>query len=139
MILSALYRNGTHTARVFNLIYHALWLTLLILHLAGSIIISIPDTFEPSIDILICAIIFNIILTIISLTSSGRRRTLCKYVSLLFGSLIQLIISYKYIMVYPPLSPTVITSAVLALWFFIGAMFIKKENKEDINGNSSTV
>ena len=139
MILSALYRNGTHTARVFNLIYHALWLALLILHLNGSIIISIPDTFEPSIDILICAIIFNIILTIISLTSSGRRRTLCKYVSLLLGSLIQLIISYKYIMVYPPLSPTVITSAVLALWFFIGAMFIKKENKEDINGNSSSV
>lgn len=139
MILSALYRNGTHTARVFNLIYHALWLALLILHLTGSIIISIPDTFEPSIDILICAIIFNIILTTISLTSSGRRRTLCKYVSLLFGSLIQLIISYKYIMVYPPLSPTVITSAVLALWFFIGAMFIKKENKEDINGNSSSV
>ena len=139
MILSALYRNGTHTARVFNLIYHALWLALLILHLTGSIIISIPDTFEPSIDILICAIIFNIILTIISLTSSGRRRTLCKYVSLLLGSLIQLIISYKYIMVYPPLSPTVITSAVLALWFFIGAMFIKKENKEDINGNSSSV
>lgn len=132
-MLSVIYSHRTRSIRVFNLSYHTVWLIMLISHITSLVQVDLPDTFGLGINSLVWLILANISLSILSLVSSGRRRTLSKYVSLLLGSLIQLIIAYKYIVVYPPLTPMVIVSTALALWFMGAGLFIKKENKEQVN------
>lgn len=132
-ILSKTYTNETRNVRVFNLSYHLVWLVLLIAHITNLFVIDLPDTFEPRMSLLVWLIMACIALSIISLVAQGRRRVLTKYVSLLLGSLIQLIIAYKYLMLYPPLTPMVIVSTVLAVWFIGAALFVKKQNKENLN------
>ena len=132
-ILYKTYTNETRNVRVFNLSYHLVWLVLLIAHITNLFVIDLPDTFEPRMSLLVWLIMACIALSIISLIAQGRRRVLTKYVSLLLGSLIQLIIAYKYLMLYPPLTPMVIVSTVLAVWFIGAALFVKKQNKENLN------
>lgn len=136
-MLSLIYSHRTRSIRLFNLIYHCIWLLLLIAHVTSLIQVDLPDTFGLGFNSLIWLLVSVTGLSILSLTSTGRRRTLTKYVSLLLGSLIQLIIAYKYIVVYPPLTPMVIVSTALALWFMGAGLFIKKENKEQIDGANS--
>lgn len=133
-MLSLIYSHRTRSIRVFNLSYHIVWLIMLIAHITSLVQVDLPDTFGLGLNALVWLILINIGLSILSLTSSGRRRTLSKYVSLLVGTLVQLIIAYKYLIVYPPLTPMVIVSTALALWFMGAGLFIKKENKEQING-----
>lgn len=137
-MLSKIYSHRTRSIRVFNLTYHTIWLVILIAHITSVMQVDLPNTFGLGLNSLIWLLLFTIGLSIISLISEGRKRTLSKYVSLLLGSLIQLIIAYKYVAVYPPLTPMVIVSTVLALWFMGAGLFIKKENKEQINGEVTT-
>lgn len=137
-ILSKTFNGETRNVRVFNLSYHLVWFILLTAHITNLFVIDLPDTFEPRVTLTLWLVTACIGLSIISLVAQGRRRTLTKYVSLLLGSLIQLIIAYKYVMLYPPLTPMVIVSTVLAVWFFGGALYVKKENKENINGVSTS-
>lgn len=132
-ILTKTYTNETRNVRVFNLSYHSVWLVLLIAHITNLFVIDLPDTFEPRMNLLVWLMIVCIVLSIVSLVAQGRRRVLTKYVSLLLGSLIQLIIAYKYLMLYPPLTPMVIVSTVLAAWFIGAALFVKQKNKENLN------
>ena len=137
-LLTKTFSGETRNIRIFNLVYHLTWLVLLIAHITNLFVIDLPDTFEPKINLLIWLILTCIALSIISLVAQGRRRTLTKYVSLLLGSLIELIITYKYLMVYPPLTPMVIVSFILAFWFIGAALFVKKVNKETINDSCGT-
>lgn len=137
-MLSKIYSHRTRSIRVFNLTYHTIWLVILIAHITSVMQVDLPNTFGLGLNSLIWLLLFTIGLSVISLISEGRKRTLSKYVSLLLGSLIQLIIAYKYVAVYPPLTPMVIVSTVLALWFMGAGLFIKKENKEQINGEVTT-
>lgn len=132
-ILTKTYTNETRNVRVFNLSYHSVWLVLLIAHITKLFVIDLPDTFEPRMNLLVWLMIVCIALSVVSLVAQGRRRVLTKYVSLLLGSLIQLIIAYKYLMLYPPLTPMVIVSTVLAAWFIGAALFVKQKNKENLN------
>lgn len=132
-ILAKTYTNETRNVRVFNLTYHLIWLVLLIAHITNLFVIDLPDTFEPRMNLLVWLMIVCIALSVVSLVAQGRRRVLTKYVSLLLGSLIQLIIAYKYLMLYPPLTPMVIVSTVLAAWFIGAALFVKQKNKENLN------
>lgn len=132
-LLTKTFNGETRNIRIFSLAYHLTWLVLLIAHITNLFVIDLPDTFEPRMNLLVWLIFCCIGLTIISLIAQGRRRTLTKYVSLLLGSLIQLIITYKYLMLYPPLTPMVIVSFILALWFIGAALFVKKVNKETLN------
>jgi hypothetical protein len=132
-ILTKTYTNETRNVRVFNLSYHSVWLVLLIAHITNLFVIDLPDTFEPRMNLLVWLMIVCIVLSVVSLVAQGRRRVLTKYVSLLLGSLIQLIIAYKYLMLYPPLTPMVIVSTVLAAWFIGAALFVKQKNKENLN------
>jgi hypothetical protein len=132
-ILTKTYTNETRNVRVFNLSYHSVWLVLLIAHITNLFVIDLPDTFEPRMNLLVWLMIVCIALSVVSLVAQGRRRVLTKYVSLLLGSLIQLIIAYKYLMLYPPLTPMVIVSTVLAAWFIGAALFVKQKNKENLN------
>lgn len=136
-MLSIIYSHRTRSIRVFNLTYHTIWFVILIAHITSLVQVDLPDTFGLGLNSLVWLLLSTIGLSIISLISDGRKRTLSKYVSLLLGSLIQLIIAYKYVAVYPPLTPMVIVSTALALWFMGAGLFIKKENKEQINGLSS--
>lgn len=133
-----LYGIDTKGIRVFNIYYHSIWLILLLGHITEIVSIDLPDSFEPKINLLVWIILLCIYFSILSLTSEGRRRILMKYISLVLGSLIQLIIAYKYVMVYPPLTPMVIISSIISLWFIGASLYIKKINKENMNGNSST-
>lgn len=137
-VLSKTFNGDTRTVRVFNLSYHLIWLILLLAHITNLFVIDLPDTFEPRMNLLIWLILSCISLSILSLITEGRRRILTKYVSLLLGSLIQLIIAYKYVTLYPPLTPMVIVSSAISLWFMAGALFVKKENKENMNGVTRT-
>lgn len=137
-MLSTIYSHRTRSIRVFNLTYHTIWLIILIAHITSLMQVDLPDTFGLGLNSLVWLLLFTIGLSIISLISEGRKRTLSKYVSLLLGSLIQLIVAYKYVAVYPPLTPMVIVSTALALWFMGAGLFIKKENKEQINGEVTT-
>lgn len=132
-ILAKTYTNETRNVRVFNLSYHSVWLVLLIAHITNLFVIDLPDTFEPRMNLLVWLMFSCVALSIVSLVAQGRRRVLTKYVSLLLGSLIQLIIAYKYLMLYPPLTPMVIVSTVLAVWFIGAALFVKQKNKENLN------
>ena len=132
-ILTKTYTNETRNVRVFNLSYHLVWSVLLIAHITNLFVIDLPDTFEPRMNLLIWLMFTCVALSIVSLVAQGRRRVLTKYVSLLLGSLIQLIIAYKYLMLYPPLTPMVIVSTVLAAWFIGAALFVKQKNKENLN------
>lgn len=132
-ILTKTYTNETRNVRVFNLTYHLIWLVLLIAHITNLFVIDLPDTFEPRMNLLVWLMIVCIALSVVSLVAQGRRRVLTKYVSLLLGSLTQLIIAYKYLMLYPPLTPMVIVSTVLAAWFIGAALFVKQKNKENLN------
>lgn len=136
-MLSLIYSPQTRSIRLFNLVYHCIWLLLLIAHITSLVQVDLPDTFGLGFNSLVWLILAVIFLSIISLTSAGRKRTLSKYVSLLLGALVQLIVAYKYSVVYPPLTPMVIVSTALALWFMGAGLFIKKENKELLNGTSS--
>lgn len=136
-MLKSIFAYRTRSTRLFNLTYSVMWLILLIAHLTDLVQVDIPTTFSLSLNTLIWFILFTIGLSILSLTAKGRLRILSKYVSLLSGSLIQLIIAYKYIIVYPPLTPMVIVSSALALWFMGAGLFIKKENKEQVDGVNS--
>lgn len=133
-----LYGFDTKGIRVFNIYYHSIWLILILGHITEVISIDLPDSFEPKINLLIWIILSCIYFSILSLTSKGRRRILMKYISLVLGSLIQLIIAYKYLMVYPPLTPMVIISSIISLWFIGASLYIKKINKENMNGSTST-
>ena len=137
-VLSKTFNGDTRTVRVFNLSYHLIWLILLLAHITKLFVIDLPDTFEPRMNLLIWLILSCISLSILSLITKGRRRILTKYVSLLLGSLIQLIIAYKYVTLYPPLTPMVIVSSAISLWFMAGALFVKKANKEKIHGVTRT-
>lgn len=137
-VLSKTFNGDTRTVRVFNLSYHLIWLILLLAHITKLFVIDLPDTFEPRMNLLIWLILSCISLSILSLITEGRRRILTKYVSLLLGSLIQLIIAYKYVTLYPPLTPMVIVSSTISLWFMAGALFVKKANKEKIHGVTRT-
>lgn len=137
-VLSKTFNGDTRTVRVFNLAYHLIWLILLLAHITKLFVIDLPDTFEPRMNLLIWLILICIGLSILSLITEGRRRILTKYVSLLLGSLIQLIIAYKYVTLYPPLTPMVIVSSAISLWFMAGALYVKKENKEKIHGVTRT-
>nr|DAX35519.1 MAG TPA: hypothetical protein [Caudoviricetes sp.] len=137
-VLSKTFNGDTRTVRVFNLSYHLIWLILLLAHITKLFVIDLPDTFEPRMNLLIWLILSCISLSILSLITEGRRRILTKYVSLLLGSLIQLIIAYKYVTLYPPLTPMVIVSSAISLWFMAGALFVKKANKEKIHGVTRT-
>ena len=137
-VLSKTFNGDTRTVRVFNLTYHLIWLILLLAHITKLFVIDLPDTFEPRMNLLIWLILSCIGLSILSLITEGRRRILTKYVSLLLGSLIQLIIAYKYVTLYPPLTPMVIVSSAISLWFMAGALYVKKENKEKIHGVTRT-
>lgn len=133
-MISSIYAHRTRSIRVFNLTYHIMWLILLIAHVTTVVQVDLPDTFGLGLNALIWLILLTIGLSIVSLVSQGRKRTLSKYVSLLVGALVQLIIAYKYIVVYPPLTPMVIVSTALALWFVGAGLFIKKENRENVRG-----
>ena len=132
-----LFNTGTRSIRVLNLTVHLVWLLLTIAHITNVVVIDLPDTFEPRMNMLVWLLLANVLLTMVSLTAEGRRRTLTKYVSLLLGSLIELIIAYKYSTAYPPLTPMVIVSSVLALWFIGAALYVKRECKESINASSA--
>lgn len=133
-MISFIYAHRTRSIRVFNLTYHIMWLILLIAHVTMVVQVDLPNTFGLGLNSLIWLILLTIGLSVISLVSQGRKRTLSKYVSLLVGALVQLIIAYKYIVVYPPLTPMVIVSTALALWFVGAGLFIKKENRENVRG-----
>lgn len=133
-MISSIYAHRTRSIRVFNLTYHIMWLILLIAHVTTVVQVDLPDTFGLGLNALIWLILLTIGLSVVSLVSQGRKRTLSKYVSLLVGALVQLIIAYKYIVVYPPLTPMVIVSTALALWFVGAGLFIKKENRENVRG-----
>lgn len=133
-MISSIYAHRTRSIRVFNLTYHIMWIILLIAHVTMIVQVDLPDTFGLGLNSLIWLILLTIGLSVVSLVSQGRKRTLSKYVSLLVGALVQLIIAYKYIVVYPPLTPMVIVSTALALWFVGAGLFIKKENRENVRG-----
>lgn len=130
-ILKCLYGVDTRNIRIYNLGFHSVWFMLCVSHIFGIIEVDLPNTFEPRVTKLIWLLLACILSSFVSLTPIRycKNRDLYKYLSLLLGALIEFIIAYKYVTIYPPLNPMVIVSTYLGFWFLGGALFVKQDKK----------
>ena len=130
-ILKCLYGTDTRNVRIYNLGFHSIWLMLCVGHILGIIEIDFPDVFEPRVTTVIALQVMCVVTNIVSLFPIHycKNRELYKYISLLLGALIEFIIAYKYVTIYPPLNPMVVFSTQLGFWFLGGALFVKQEKK----------
>ena len=130
-ILKYVYGTDTRNVRIYNLGFHTIWLILCVSHILGIIEIDFPNAFEPRVTTLVWLQVACIVTSIVSLAPIQycKNRELYKYVSLLLGALIEFIVAYKYVTVYPPLNPMVVFSTQLGFWFLGGALFVKHEKK----------
>ena len=124
-----IYGRDVRSTRWFNLVYHFLWLSLILAHLTDLFVIDLPMAFAVDISLFVWLLLWCVTLSVFSLCSHGRGRQVAKYVSLLLGSLCELIIAAKYTVNYPPLTPMVLISFVLFVWFMGAAFFTKQETK----------
>ena len=138
-ILKWLYGTDTRNVRIYNLGFHSIWLVLCISHIHGVLEMDFPNAFEPRITTVVWLQIACIVTSIVSLVPMQyvKNRELYKYISLLLGALIEFIVAYKYVTVYPPLNPMVIVSTQLGFWFLGGALFVKYEKHEKKVKNDS--
>lgn len=132
-----IYGNDTRGLRWFNLVYHFLWLSLVLAHLTDLFVIDLPMAFAVDISLFVWFLLWCVTLSVFSLCSCGRGRQVAKYVSLLLGSLCELIIAAKYMVSYPPLTPMVLISFVLFAWFMGAAFFTKQETKIKYDNTAS--
>lgn len=132
-----IYGSDTRSLRWFNLIYHFLWLSLLLAHLTDLFVIDLPEAFAVDNSLFVWFLLWCVTLSMFSLCSCGRGRQVAKYVSLLLGSLCELIIAAKYMVNYPPLTPMVLISFVLFAWFMGAAFFTKQETKIKYDNTAS--
>lgn len=130
-ILKCLYGADTRNVRIYNLGFHAIWFMLCVSHIFGIIEVDLPNTFEPRVTKLVWLLLACILSSFVSLIPEYycKNRDLYKYLSLLLGALIEFIVAYKYVTIYPPLNPMVIVSTYLGFWFLGGALFVKQEKK----------
>ena len=133
----SIYGTETRGIRWFNLVYHFLWLSLILAHLTNLFVIDLPIAFSADNSLFIWLLLWCITLSVASLCSCGRGRQVAKYVSLLLGSLCELIIAAKYMVTYPPLTPMVIISFVLFIWFMGAALFTKQETRKKYDNTAS--
>ena len=135
-ILKYLYGVNTRNVRIYNLGFHSIWLVFCISHIYGIIKIDLPNTFEPKYNSLIWLMLACLVTSIASMPISRcKNRDLYKYISLLLGALIEFIIAYKYVTIYPPLNLMVIVSTCLGFWFLGGALFVKQKKKVNHGAN----
>lgn len=128
-ILKCLYGVDTRNIRIYNLGFHLMWFILCVSHIYEILEIDLPNTFEPRVSTLVWLLLACLFTSLISLIPEHycRNRDLYKYISLLLGSLIEFIIAYKYVTIYPPLNPMVIVATYLGFWFLGGALFVKQK------------
>ena len=132
-----IYGRDTRGLRWFNLVYHFLWLSLILAHLTDLFVIDLPMAFAVDISLFVWFLLWCVTLSVFSLCSCGRGRQVAKYVSLLLGALCELIIAAKYTVSYPPLTPMVLISFVLFAWFMGAAFFTKQETKIKYDNTTS--
>lgn len=132
-----IYGKDTRSLRWFNLVYHFLWLSLLLAHLTDLFVIDLPEAFAVDNSLFVWFLLWCVTLSVFSLCSCGRGRQVAKYVSLLLGALCELIIAAKYTVSYPPLTPMVLISFVLFAWFMGAAFFTKQETKIKYDNTTS--
>lgn len=132
-----IYGRDTRGLRWFNLVYHFLWFSLVLAHLTDLFVIDLPMAFAVDISLFVWFLLWCVTLSVFSLCSCGRGRQVAKYVSLLLGSLCELIIAAKYMVSYPPLTPMVLISFVLFAWFMGAAFFTKQETKIKYDNTTS--
>lgn len=130
-MLNRLYGRDTRNVRIYNLGFHSIWFMLCVSHIFGVIEVDLPNTFEPRGTQLVWLLLACILSSFVSLIPEHccKNRDLYKYLSLLLGALIEFIIAYKYVTIYPPLNLMVIVSTYLGFWFLGGALLVKQEKK----------
>ena len=130
-ILKWLYGVDTRNVRIYNLGFHFIWFMLCVSHIFGIIEVDLPNTFEPRFTTVVWLLLACLLTSVVSIApvSYCKNRDLYKYISLLLGALIEFIIAYKYVTIYPPLNPMVIVSTYLGFWFLGGALFVKQDKK----------
>lgn len=130
-LLNRIYGESTKNVRIYNLWFHTVWLILCIGHITGTLVIDLPNTFEPRINNLIWLLMACIATSIVSLYAEdfSKKRVIYKYISLLLGSLVEFILGYKYATAYPPLTPMVVIALFVGFWFLGGALYVKRESK----------
>lgn len=130
-VLKSLYGSDTRAVRVFNLLIHIMWAILIIVHISGLADINLPEKISPSFTLILSIIIINLVVTSFTFVNSIYKIKL-KYVSFTLGMSIQALIGIKYATNYPPFDETVLVCTILAVWFFGGALYIKRSNDMEI-------
>lgn len=127
-MLNVLYGKDSRSIRLLNFFIHLMWVYLLSIHLAGLAIIKLPSsTYEDFAYILILSIT-TVICTLFSFMNIVGKNKL-KYISFTLGSCTQFILSAKYSSEYPPFDVMTIVTSLLALWFLVGALYIRHKER----------
>lgn len=124
IMLQHLYGKDTRSVRVLNLGINVIWAYLIITHLAGIAEVNLPEKIEPKFTHILYLVLTTIIITLLSFVQCCHKDRF-KFASLILGSIVQILIGLKYVTNYPPFDMMVIVCGSLALWFVLGAFYVK--------------
>lgn len=122
--LQSMFGNGTRSVQSINFSTNIVWFILISLPLI-NIPIDVPAMLYTDTTYLHILCGMSIILSLIGfLTKHHHKKQLFKTAGLIFGALVQAIISSFYVTIYPPFEPMLIVCSLLSLWFLGAVLYI---------------
>lgn len=125
-ILTALFGRDTRPTQVINVVVSVLWCAAFAVHLAGYIVVELPNSsvthYAPVLWFLGATIIFGVI----GLCTEGRMHQVFKSFGLILGALSQAILANGYVTEFPPLDMQIVVCAGLSVWFLLTVLYVFK-------------
>lgn len=123
-VLSALYGKDTRSAQTLNVVVAAWWGFVMcpgsewlsILHLPTALLNGRDFVFGVSLAILLSAITKHY--------TTGRVRQTIKVFSLLFGTMLTMVVANAYVARYPPIDVMMVVNFILCLYIFGAVWFV---------------
>lgn len=124
LLLERIVGCDTVSVRSFNIAQSLIILATAIM-VASGINTSLPSSLVHLGDLLITGSILSVIFGVASFASSKVMRSrICGAISLLFGIILNTIISAGAFLNFPPFDTLIVSSPLLAIWYFIAFLFI---------------
>lgn len=124
-ILQIMFGNSTRSVQSICLSTNIIWIILVSLPLI-NVPIDTPKIEYGDFPYIHVLCMLSIIFSVLGFTNPKHsyRQQLFKTAGLIFGSLVQAIISSLYVTVYPPFEPMLIVCSLLSLWFLSAVIYI---------------
>lgn len=121
-LLTLVYGRDTRSTQVFNLLSSLIWLVLLLLHIKGTVTLSLPVLVAESITDTIYLAIGSLAFAVFGMVTHGRTHQVFKFFGLSLGAVLQGALANGYFKAYPPLDMMLIVCLSLLLWY-VGALY----------------